>query len=202
MYENAGGIELKDTTQTSADSLEDLPPGLAADVIAGIREIGLASASRQGPDVFRAFTRQVRRLLGADRVSVSIWDPSIAAARPVWRDVTDQEESHYLLIPVGHGATGRSLATREPVVANDYRRWPHSLPLHIAAGGQAVAAVPLLFANQLEGVVTVTYACRLSTQMSITSHGLALHRSRLWRRSTTSALMAAAVKIGSKIPPR
>lgn len=106
MYENAGGIELKDTTQTSADSLEDLPPGLAADVIAGIREIGLASASRQGPDVFRAFTRQVRRLLGADRVSVSIWDPSIAAARPVWRDVTDQEESHYLLIPVGHGQPG------------------------------------------------------------------------------------------------
>jgi PAS domain S-box-containing protein/putative nucleotidyltransferase with HDIG domain len=59
-------------------------------------------------------------------------------------------------VPCGEGVVGRVAQTREPLVIDDYRSWPHRMQTASSITFSAVLAVPMLYSGELVGVLLVS----------------------------------------------
>ena len=58
-------------------------------------------------------------------------------------------------LEMGEGMAGRVAQTRQPLIVDDYRTWPHRSPKYAGTPPTAVIEVPMLFGGELIGVLVV-----------------------------------------------
>ncbi|MCX6175172.1 MAG: PAS domain S-box protein [Ignavibacteriales bacterium] len=58
-------------------------------------------------------------------------------------------------VQLGEGMAGRVALTHQPMIVDDYRTWPHHLPIYEGAPITAVIEVPMLYRSELLGVLVV-----------------------------------------------
>jgi signal transduction histidine kinase/CheY-like chemotaxis protein len=113
------------------------------------------AAKASGPElVLDEILRRAAALLDADSASLYAWDPEQELLRPAhhWRvpDAADRPP-----LRLGQGIAGQVLLRGEPIIVNDYDRWPHAVPEAVASGMQAGLGVELRQGGKLIGVLVV-----------------------------------------------
>jgi DNA-binding CsgD family transcriptional regulator/PAS domain-containing protein len=98
---------------------------------------------------------RARELLGADDVSLYMWDSQAGLLQLVFEQNTGSA-----LLPTmaaSEGAVGRAFVSGEPQVVMDYPNWEGALPPLIKHGVRRMAAVPLRVGSRPVGVLAVRF---------------------------------------------
>jgi PAS domain S-box-containing protein len=95
-------------------------------------------------------------LMGMAYAFISLYDP----AHQNLRVITSKgaEPLTDMLIPMGKGLAGRVAETRQPMVVDNYQESELALPEFAEFGFTVMAGVPLIFANELVGVLSLAGA--------------------------------------------
>jgi diguanylate cyclase (GGDEF)-like protein/PAS domain S-box-containing protein len=125
-----------------------------ADEFAALYETARALATEQDmPALLRATVEQATRLLGAPSGNIFLADR--AAGDLVLTVAKGTSIQPGLRLGLGEGMAGRVAQTLEPLMVDDYRTWEHRSPQFTPSELGAIVQVPMLFAGELVGVLTV-----------------------------------------------
>jgi diguanylate cyclase (GGDEF)-like protein len=125
-----------------------------ADELAALYETARALATEQDmPALLRAAVEHATRLLGAPSGNIFLADR--AAGDLVLTVAKGTSIQPGLRLRLGEGMAGRVAQTLEPLVVDDYRTWEHRSPQFTPSEPGAIVQVPMLFAGELVGVLTV-----------------------------------------------
>ncbi len=114
-------------------------------------------------DLARRAVQHARELMSAENAGLAFWTPAEAKLR-VLAD-TDLRQSASAPAPApGEGIVGHCFATRQPIVVEDYSKWPQAHGRVLSHGVASAAAVPLLVGDRAVGVLSVR--CNLATRFS------------------------------------
>lgn len=103
----------------------------------------------------REVVRQLRDAFAYYHVHVFLWDEAIGALRMVG----GTGEAGQAMLVMGHtitpdvGLVGRAYSTRQPVIVPDVSQDPGWLPNRLLPGTQAEIAVPIIYGNEVLGVL-------------------------------------------------
>jgi DNA-binding CsgD family transcriptional regulator/putative methionine-R-sulfoxide reductase with GAF domain len=113
------------------------------------------AVTREPDDLIHLAATYLRDWLQADRVGIFAWDESTDSLTST---ASAPQELAIPAITVGSGVVGTVFEQRRSVLLDDYPSTPHALPWAVSRGVRAVAAVPLIIANENLGVLV---DCRL-----------------------------------------
>ena len=120
-----------------------------------LHDISLEIASRLDTDeVLAAILKQATRLLSALGSSLGILDRQAQGVRLIAIQNLPPEYQGVLL-RLGEGAAGQAVATGEPCIVNDYRRWTERSPIFDRSPYDAVVSVPLRWEGEVFGALSV-----------------------------------------------
>jgi len=103
----------------------------------------------------RLVATYLRDALRADRLAIFVWDETTDT---LISTITAPQELTIPAIAVGSGVVGTVFEQRRSALLDDYPLATHALPWAISRGVRALAAVPLIIANDNLGVLA---ECRL-----------------------------------------
>ncbi len=111
-----------------------------------------ASRGFEPAELVRVVVERAAELLGADAVSLYLWDEATSALVQMYaNDVLATAPDPPL--PSGTGAAGIAFERREPVRIDDYQAWELATPWALERGVRSAEAVPLIVADQAIGVL-------------------------------------------------
>jgi DNA-binding CsgD family transcriptional regulator/PAS domain-containing protein len=134
-----------------------------ANVLEALHDIALAICdTTDARSVAGLVGRHARALLGADDVTVYLWDTDAALLRLVYGE--DGEHVLFPTMAAGEGAIGRAFESGEPEVVTDYQNWAGALPPILARGIKRMTAVPLKVGSRAIGVLAVRFLAERGTE--------------------------------------
>jgi eukaryotic-like serine/threonine-protein kinase len=124
------------------------------DEFAALYETARALATEQDlPALLRATVEQATTLLNAPSGSIYLYDR--AAGDLVLTVAKRTNRRPGLRLKLGEGMAGRVAQTRAPVIVADYNTWEHRSSQFSLSQLGAIVQVPMLFAGELIGVLSV-----------------------------------------------
>ncbi len=107
------------------------------------------------PTVLGLIIRRAVELAGAKSGAVYLWDEAAQVLVPeVWHGLGDWIKE--IRLRLGEGASGTVAQRRAGMIVNDYRASPYAHPFFLEHSGvTATLAEPLLYRDQLLGVITI-----------------------------------------------
>ena len=107
------------------------------------------------PTLLGLITRRATEMLGGHAGVVFLWEDAAQVLVPqAWHG--RGEWTRDLRIRMGEGITGAVAQRRAGLIVNDYRAWPHALPLVLEhTEALAIMAEPILYRDRLLGVIHV-----------------------------------------------
>jgi PAS domain S-box-containing protein len=134
-------------------AVETLPPPIL-DVLATT-----AGRSLDPGELVKLVARHAGALLHADAVAVYLWDDAAGLLRPIYTDDPRQPRDE-LPLRAGQGAAGQAVASRRPVLVEDYQHFEHAVEWGLERGVKTVEAVPLLLAERPVGALVIRFYAR------------------------------------------
>jgi len=143
------------------------PDGLRSQTLLfrALHEVSVtASRGFEPAELVRVVVERAAELLGADAVSLYLWDEATSALVQMYtNDVLATAPDPPM--SSGTGAAGLAFERREPVRIDDYQAWELATPWGLERGVRSAEAVPLIVADQAIGVL----GARFYRQRALTS---------------------------------
>jgi len=159
--------------------------GRQTTVARALHLLALAVATTREPnDLIQLVATYLRDLLRADTVAIFAWDE---ATNTLISTASAPEDPLVPAITIGSGIVGTVFEQRRSVLLHDYPSAPHALPGAVSRGVHALAAVPLIIANDTLGVLA---DCRLRR------HRYTANESEILRLAATLAIAPALAMSG------
>ncbi len=159
------------------------------------------------PELARLVVEHARDLLGAGAVGLYLFDEPSRTLRPIHSSDAREGQPEPNISP-GSGAAGQAFLLGQPVLVDDYARWPYAGTWASLNGVTSAMAVPLQVADKRTGAVSVrTYEPRHWTDDDAKTLTLlaaqvapALEAARQYERTRTAQLQAeAAIKLRDEV---
>ncbi len=125
------------------------------DALRALHEVCRALGGVHEPDALaKLVVERARRLVGVDAAALFWWSERTGLLRALAHATPRGARGGPLLRP-GEGAAGQAFVRREPVVVEDYPRWPRAVAIASERPAATVAAVPLLVGDRAVGALVV-----------------------------------------------
>lgn len=161
------------------------------------------------PRLLQLIVQRAADLLGATKSVLYLWEPGTQTLRPqAWRDAPDWFGE--LRLKLGEGVAGLVAERCQGLLVDDRQQAPYAPPTHIVPDGPAATlAEPLLYRDQLLGVLVVTqlepaqafYAADREPLATLAAQAaVAMENARLFRESRQrQAWLANILDINKRI---
>jgi PAS domain S-box-containing protein len=135
----------------------DDPPEVEARLLRTLYELSTSAGRTLDPgELVKLVAEHACQLLSGDAVALYLFDDVAGLLMPVFSNDPREPRDDQPLRP-GQGAAGQAVLRHEPVLVDDYERWPHAVGWGVARGLKSVEAVPLIVGDRSIGALIVRF---------------------------------------------